>query len=162
VPDPFRTSLMSARRVSTVRHLGDETDLRRQHRVAAYFVISADSASSPRNGRSVRRNGAQLGSTSPTSGLRTPTTRVGLHEVVDRRAFLQELGLATSTCGALLRANLSATFAFVPTGTVLFVTTTRERAGRRDVFQSLADRVGHGEDRDKSASPSSDCGVPTR
>ena len=52
---------------------------------------------------------------------------VGLHEVVDRGAFLQELGvrddveLVRGACAVTAARTLSA----VPTGTVLLLTTTR-------------------------------------
>ena len=64
--------------------------------LATYLVISALSGDMTRNGLSVRRNGA-YSSRSTLADLRPAHAddhAVGLHEVVDRRAFLEELGIA--------------------------------------------------------------------
>jgi hypothetical protein len=65
--------------------------------------------------------------TSPSRGrLDADDHPVGAHEVVDRRAFAQELGVrgdVESASGAG-RAMTSPTLRLVPTGTVDFVTTT--------------------------------------
>jgi hypothetical protein len=132
---------------------------------AAYLVISADSGVITRNGRSVRRNGEYNSrSASPTSGLRTPTTtRSGFMKSSMAAPSFRNSGLlATSTCGHPFSARMSATRALVPTGTVDLVMTTRE-PGRPtgSLFSARAIALATAHTALRSASPASDCGVPT-
>ena len=129
--------------------------------LAAYLVISADSGDMTRNGRSVRRNGA-YSSRSTSADLRpahADDDAVGLHEVVDRRPFLEELGVAGHVDRVRHRSPpcRSATRA---------VGADRHRAldddDLRPVDRLRRSGVGRRPRRaDRSAAPSSPCGVPT-
>ena len=133
-PMPRRTSLMSAPirshrlAISLMKLILVDSSA-----LATYLVISALSGDMTRNGFSVRRNGAYSScSTSPTScAAHADHDAVGLHEVVDRRAFLEELGIAghVAVAAGVLLAAARRSCAFVPTGTVLLVTTIA--SGRR-------------------------------
>src|SRR5437868_10406366 len=131
--------------------------------LAAYLVISALSGVITRNGCSVRRNGAySSASTLATSGLRTPTTtRSGFMKSSTAAPSLRNSGLlATSTQPHPLAASRSATFALVPTGTVLLVMTTFDPGGPGGTsFSAALIASATANTAVRSASPSSDCGV---
>ena len=96
-PMPRRTSLMSAPiRSQRLAISLMKLILVASRQLATYLVISALSGDITRNGRSVRRNGAYSScSTSRDFGPADADDHaVGLDEVVDRRPFLEELGVA--------------------------------------------------------------------
>ena len=96
-PIPWRTSLMSApsRSQRLAISLMNEIFVARKQ-LAAYLVISALSGDITRNGWPERRNGA-CNSRNTLGHFRLANAHhhpVGLHEVVDRTAFLEKLRIA--------------------------------------------------------------------
>ena len=98
---------------------------------------------------SVRTTGASKppwssSTASPSSLLydRADDHPVGLHEVSNRRALFEELGIRDETDGSRPRSLIvSRTFSPVPTGTVYFITTSRWRvAGQIALDRETADR----------------------
>ena len=96
-PMPRRTSLMSALirsqrfAISLMKLILVESSA-----LATYLVSSALSGDMTRNGFSVRRNGLYSSCSAVADFLaaHADDDAVGLHEVVDRRAFFEELGVA--------------------------------------------------------------------
>ena len=128
--------------------------------LAAYLVTSAEAMSMKRIRLPPWRvNGAY---SSPITALRLVVVHadddaVGLHEVLDRRAFLEELRdwSRPRTACVVSAATAARTFSAVPTGTVDLVTTTLGSFMLRPISRATASTCC------RSAEPSSPGGVPT-
>ena len=161
-PMPRRTSLMSAPSRSQRLAISlMKLILVASRALATYLVISALSGDMTRNGLlGAQERGVQLAQhVGRPRAARTPTTtRSGFMKSSIAAPSLRNSGLlATShvAAGQLLAAGAQIS-ALVPTGTVLLMTTMASGA------QVRGDRVDRRPTAlDRSAAPSSPCGVPT-
>ena len=159
LPMPWRTRSTSAPTISHRFAISFMNEMRvASIALAAYLVSSADGMSMKMIGLpGAHERRVQLApSRCARSALDAEHDAVGLHEVVDRGALLQELGVRDDVNGCFAcerdrRAHLPA----VPTGTVLFVTTTSSRVMCRPIVSATASTCR------RSAEPSSSGGVPT-
>ena len=125
---------------------------------AAYFVISADAMSMKITGFPVRTNGAYSSAiTLRARSLSTPrTTRSGLRKSSTAAPSFRNSGFDTTWNGKRAScATAARTLSAVPTGTVLFVTTTISRDMCRPIVSATPSTC------ERSADPSSSGGVPT-
>jgi hypothetical protein len=125
---------------------------------AAYLVSSADEMSITMSGLPVRTKGAYSSSiTRAASGESTPTTtRSGFMKSSTAAPSFRNSGLEQTWKGVFVSLAICArTFLAVPTGTVLFVTTTFVSFMCRPIVVATASTCF------RSADPSSSGGVPT-
>ena len=129
-----------------------------KRQLATYLVISALSRFIVRKGCSVRRKGLYSSSnTAASSGHVTPTTtRSGLVKSSIAHPSFKNSGFdATCTSRPVSSLRRRAVSAFVPTGTVLLMTTIASFPKCGAIDSSAVQRIR------KSAEPSSRWGVPT-